>query len=257
MEFQHLLTSIEKETLTITINRPAQLNALNISTLDEIHRLLSIAQKQEHIRGIIITGSGDKAFAAGADIKEFAHYTPEQGRKMASEMQMNVFNLMQDYPKPIIAAINGYALGGGLELALAAHIRISVPQAKLGLPEVSLGLIPGYGGTQRLTQLIGRGRALELILTAQLIDAKTALEYGMLNHVVAHDQLLTMAQEILDKIYKKSRNAVELGIKAVNGVYRSDVNGFTQEIELFSSCFGTADFKEGIQAFLEKRKANF
>lgn len=257
MEFQHLITSIEQETLHIVLNRPSQLNALNIASLDELHRLLNLAISNKDVRGIIITGQGDKAFAAGADIKEFANYTPEQGHKMASEMQIKVFNLLQNYPKPIIAAINGYALGGGLELALAAHIRIGVPEAKLGLPEVSLGLIPGYGGTQRLTQLIGKGRALEMILTAKLIDANTALNFGLLNQVVPREKLLPTAQEILRRIYNQSRNAVALAIQSINGVYQHDVNGFDLEIDAFASCFGTADFQEGVNAFLEKRKANF
>lgn len=243
--------------LVITINRESKLNALNKETLNDLHFTISDALDDDKISGLILTGAGSKAFIAGADISEFASFTIEEGLNLAREGQTKVFDLIHHASKPIIAAINGFALGGGLELAMACHIRIASNNAKMGLPEVSLGLIPGYGGTQRLTQLIGRGRALEMILTGDMIDALQALNFGLINHVVAPEELLSTANSILDTISKRSPLAVSAAIKAVNASLENDKNGFEVEIAAFSNCFGTADFKEGVSAFLEKRKPKF
>lgn len=257
MTYQNVLIHDEGYARRITINREAKLNALNKATLEELHHAITDALANTATRGIILTGTGNKAFVAGADIAEFAAFDAEQGRTLAREGQTAVFDVIHHASKPVIAAINGYALGGGLELALACHIRIAVSNAKLGLPEVSLGLIPGYGGTQRLTQLVGRGRALEMILTGNMITASEALEYGMVNHVVEPQDLLANAGNILSQIANRSPNAIGAAIRAVNAGLDPSQNGFKTEIAEFSACFGTADFQEGVAAFLEKRKPNF
>src|SRR5690606_8734528 len=200
MIYQNIIVEQDITACIISINRESKLNALNIETLDELHDSILDAIKDERISGIILTGKGEKAFVAGADISEFAQFSVSQGQELAREGQNKVFNVISHSSKPIIAAINGYALGGGLELALACHLRVAADHAKMGLPEVSLGLIPGYGGTQRLTQLIGRGRALEIILTGDMIGAQKALDYGMVNYVVQSSELLEKAKEILTKI---------------------------------------------------------
>jgi len=255
MNYENITIEQELRICTISINRENKLNALNKDTLDELHDSILDAIKDESISGIILTGKGEKAFVAGADISEFAEFSVPQGQELAREGQNKVFNVISNASKPIIAAINGYALGGGLELALACHLRIAADHAKLGLPEVSLGLIPGYGGTQRLTQLVGRGRALEIILTADMIDAQKAFEYGLVNHVVPLSELLNKAKEILNKIGSRSPKAVTAAIRAVNAAYTSE--GYDIEINEFSKMFGTDEFKEGTNAFLEKRKPNF
>lgn len=257
MAYQNLVVNNQGYIRHIVINREEKLNALNKQTLAELHDAITDALAADTIRGIVLTGAGEKAFVAGADISEFANFDAAQGRALAYEGQTNVFDLIHAADKPIIAAINGYALGGGLELALACHMRVAAASAKLGLPEVSLGLIPGYGGTQRLTQLVGRGRALEMILTGDMICAHDALEYGLVNHVVEKADLLAKAEDILQRIASRSRIAVSAAIKAVNASLGPVKPGFEAEINLFGQCFGTPDFKEGVSAFLEKRKPNF
>ena len=257
MSYQHLLSEYENGITTITINRPKKLNALNRETIAELHTAFDVANTDTKTKVILVTGSGDKAFVAGADISEFAHFDVENGAKLAAEGQKKLFDFVANLSTPTIAAINGFALGGGLELAMACHFRIASIEAKMGLPEVSLGVIPGYGGTQRLPQLVGKGRAMELIMTAGMIDANQALEYGLVNHVTSAEELIPLAQKIAGKIARNSSVAIKGAIKAVNANYEDGVNGFKVEIDEFGKCFGTDDFKEGTSAFLEKRKADF
>lgn len=257
MIYQNIESQIQKGVCLITINRPKKLNALNRETIGELHHAFNEAQLNDEVKIVILTGNGDRAFVAGADIAEFAHFTPEQGESLAREGQQKLFDFVADFSKPVIAAINGYALGGGLELALAAHFRLASENVKLGLPEVSLGLIPGYGGTQRLPQIVGKGRAMEMIMTAEMIDANQALQYQLVNHVVSQEELLPYAYEIAEKIMKNSLVAISAAIKAVNANYDSSQNGYEVEIKEFGNSFGTEDFREGTTAFLKKRKANF
>ena len=242
---------------TITINRPKQLNALNSQTINELSEALKDAEKENSVKAIILTGSGEKAFVAGADIKEFASFSVEEGKKLSKEGHDKLFDLAQNLSTPIIAAINGFALGGGLELAMSAHIRVASDNAKMGLPEVSLGVIPGYGGTQRLAQLVGRGKAMEMITTAGMISADDAHNWGLVNHVTTPEGLLEQCNKIAGKIVKNSSSAISLAIIAVNANYVDGVDGFATEIQEFGNCFGTDDFKEGTTAFIERRKANF
>jgi enoyl-CoA hydratase len=209
------------------------------------------------VRVIIITGTGEKAFVAGADIAEFAHFSAEEGSKLAAQGQQLLFNFIENMKTPVIAAVNGFALGGGLELAMACHFRIASENAKMGLPETSLGVIPGYGGTQRLAQLVGKGRAMEMILTAGMIDADTAKIYGLVNHVVPHEDLFSAYMTVATRIMKNSPVAISKAIEALNANFISGINGFDVEIKNFGDCFATEDFKEGTTAFLEKRKAEF
>ena len=247
-----------KELITyITINRPSQLNALNKKTIQELNQALSDCENDSNTGVIILTGSGDKAFVAGADIKEFADFSIAEGGVLASQGQTLLFDFVENFPKPIIAAINGFALGGGLELALSTHIRVASRNAKMGLPEVSLGVIPGYGGTQRLAQLVGKGKANEMIFTASMIASEEALQNGLVNYVVDQEELLSTCEGLAKKILKNSPMAIRSAIKAVNAGYQSGVDGFKIEIEEFGKCFGTSEFKEGTTAFLQKRKANF
>lgn len=241
----------------ITINRPDKLNALNKATIQELHDELVQVEQNQEVRVVVLTGSGQKAFVAGADIAEFAHFSSNEGTLLAKKGQELLFDYIQNMKTPVIVAVNGFALGGGLELAMSAHIRIASANAKMGLPEVSLGVIPGYGGTQRLPQLIGRGKALELIMTASMITAAEAHSLGLVNHVVEQDKLMDLAMELADKICKNSAMAIGKVIQAVNANYQYDVNGFGKEIQLFGECFDTQDFKEGTTAFLEKRKPEF
>ena len=257
MNFENILTSTANGITTITINRPSKLNALNKATITELHHAFDHANKDIDTKVIIVTGSGEKAFVAGADISEFANFTVENGGKLAALGQEMLFDFVQNLQTPVIAAVNGFALGGGLELTMAAHFRIASDNAKMGLPEVSLGVIPGYGGTQRLPQLVGKGRAMEMVMTAGMIDADTALNYGLVNHVVALEELIPLAQKIAGKIMRNSSVAIGKAIQAINANYTDGVNGFEIEIKEFGACFGTADFKEGTSAFLEKRKADF
>jgi enoyl-CoA hydratase len=257
MSFQNLLIENKGRIQYIIINRESKLNALNKATLAELHTALNEAFNNTVVGGIIITGAGQKAFVAGADIAEFVGVNAAGGREIASVGQTTVFDFIENGNKPVIAAINGFALGGGLELAMACHIRIAADTAKMGLPEVTLGLMPGYGGTQRLTQLVGKGKALELIITADMITAAEAQQYGLVNYVVSQDNLLDKAEEILNKILLRAPLAVASAIKAVNAASQPGVNGFETEIGEFSKCFGTKDLQEGISAFLQKRKPDF
>ncbi len=257
MNYENILAEIEENILTITVNRPKKLNALNRDTIQELHQAFKSAKEDDEVKLIILTGSGEKAFVAGADISEFADFSPKEGKRLAAEGQEKLFNYVANFPKPVIAAINGFALGGGLELAMAAHFRVASDNAKMGLPEVSLGLIPGYGGTQRLPQLVGKGRAMEMIMTAGMIDANQALQYNLVNHVTTQEELLELAENLAGKILKNSLVAIKGAIKAVNANFEAGVNGFEREIEEFGRSFGTEDFKEGTSAFLSKRKADF
>ncbi|GAA4280109.1 enoyl-CoA hydratase/isomerase family protein [Gaetbulibacter aestuarii] len=257
MTFNNIISETENGITTITINRPKKLNALNRETINELHQAFKSANADKDTKVIIITGSGEKAFVAGADISEFADFDEAQGSQLAARGQALLFDFVQNLETPVIAAVNGFALGGGLELAMACHFRIASNNAKMGLPEVSLGVIPGYGGTQRLPQLIGKGRAMELIMTAGMIDANQALNYGLVNHVTSQEELLPFSEKIASKISRNSLVAIGQAIKAINANYEEGVNGFEVEIEAFGHCFGTDDFEEGTSAFLEKRKANF
>lgn len=257
MSYQNILTANNNGVATITINRPSKLNALNKATISELHDAFKTADLDSNIKAIIITGSGEKAFVAGADISEFADFDVENGAKLAKEGQELLFNFVENLNTPVIAAVNGFALGGGLELAMSAHFRIASTNAKMGLPEVSLGVIPGYGGTQRLPQLIGKGRAMEMVMTAGMTDANTALNYGLVNHVVEPIELLPLAEKIASKIMRNSSVAIGKAIQAINANFKDGVNGYDVEVEQFGNCFGTEDFKEGTTAFLEKRKADF
>lgn len=257
MNYENLLSQQEGQVLTITINRPKQLNALNKQTINELSKEFKRAENDSSIRVIILTGSGEKAFVAGADIKEFADFNVDQGKMLSQEGQDKLFTLIENLSTPVIAAINGFALGGGLELAMSSHIRVASDNARMGLPETSLGVIPGYGGTQRLGQLIGRGRAFEMIMTAGMIKADVALNYGLVNHVVEQSELLNKCNGIASKILNNSSMAIASAIKAINANYDSNTNGYDTEVDEFGKCFGTADFREGTTAFLEKRKANF
>ena len=255
--YTNILTSQDNGITTITINRPLKLNALNKETIQELHTAFKVADADTNTKVIIVTGSGEKAFVAGADISEFANFSVSEGAELAAKGQELLFDFVANLSTPVIAAINGFALGGGLELAMAAHFRIASNNAKMGLPEVSLGVIPGYGGTQRLPQLVGKGRAMEMIMTAGMIDANQALQYGLVNHLTAQEELISFAEKLATKIMKNSSVAIGAAIKAVNAGYEDGINGFKAEIEQFGNCFGTQDFKEGTTAFLEKRKAGF
>ncbi len=257
MTGESVLAEIKNNVLVITINRPDKLNALNKSTIEELHDALVEAENQKEIRAVIITGAGNKAFVAGADIAEFANFTIEQGKQLSSTGHFKIFNFIENYSKPVIAAVNGFALGGGLELALACHIRVASDNAKMGLPEVSLGVIPGYGGTQRLAQMVGKGKAFEMIVTADMMNAQDAYKWGLVNYVTTQEELLNKCFDITSKISSKSPTAIKTAIKVINAGYNNKLNGYEVEIEEFGKSFGTGDFKEGVVAFLDKRKANF
>jgi enoyl-CoA hydratase len=257
MNFENILVVQVDAVAVVTINRPTKLNALNKATLSELHSAFASLNADKNVRAIVLTGSGEKAFVAGADIAEFADFSVEQGRELASQGQELVFDFIEKCTTPVIAAINGFALGGGLELAMSCHFRLASDNAKMGLPEVTLGVIPGYGGTQRLPQLVGKGRAMELILTANMLSAQEALDCGLVNKVVAQSELLELAKSLAEKISKNSPVAIQHAIQAVNASFDKNQNGFATEINSFGTCFGTADFKEGTNAFLEKRKPDF
>lgn len=257
MAYENILSKSENGITYITINRPSKLNALNKATIQELHDAFENANTDKYTKVIIVTGSGEKAFVAGADISEFADFDVENGGKLAAKGQELLFDFVEHLSTPVIAAVNGFALGGGLELAMACHFRLASDNAKMGLPEVSLGVIPGYGGTQRLPQLVGKGRAMEMVMTAGMIDANTAHSYGLVNHVTTPEELMPLAEKIASKIMRNSSVAIKAAIKSVNANYTDGVNGYDVEISEFGNCFGTADFKEGTSAFLEKRKADF
>jgi enoyl-CoA hydratase len=257
MSFENIIVTAENGIGQITINRPSKLNALNRATIQELHDAFENLESNSDVRVIIITGEGEKAFVAGADISEFASFTIQEGAQLAAQGQELLFDFVENLKKPVIAAVNGFALGGGLELAMACHFRIASDNAKMGLPEVSLGVIPGYGGTQRLPQLIGKGRAMEMIMTAGMISAEEGFRTGLVNHVVPQAELIDFTRGIAAKIMRNSPFAIGTAIKCVNANFKDGVNGFETEIRNFGKCFGTEDFKEGTSAFLEKRKAEF
>ncbi len=251
-----LLTEISENILTITINRPDRLNALNMQVIDELGQCVAEASADPLIRGIIITGAGHKAFVAGADISEFAAFGSHKGEKM-SRNGHRVFNSIERCPKPVVAAINGFALGGGCELAMACHLRIASENARFGQPEINLGIIPGYGGTQRLVRYLGRTKALELLLTGEMITAQEAYSLGLVNMVVTQEELRAKCRSVLQKILEKSPLVTQKILTCVQAYYDKDADGFEVEIEQFAQCFETEDFKEGTKAFLEKRKPSF
>jgi len=257
MNFNTILVEKENGLAKVTINRPKKLNALNKETIEELSDAFEALEDDETVKVVIITGSGEKAFVAGADISEFANFSVNEGGALAQKGQEILFDLIENLSTPVIAAVNGFALGGGLELAMACHFRVASENAKMGLPEVSLGVIPGYGGTQRLPQLVGKGKAMELIMTAAMISAEEAKGCGLVNHVVAQEELLPLAEKLASKMMRNSSLAISAAIRAVNANFEDGVNGYQIEIAEFGDCFGTGDFKEGTTAFLEKRKANF
>lgn len=257
MDFENLLVQIENSCAIITINRPKKLNALNMETIEELHDAFEQLDADTFVKTIVITGSGEKAFVAGADISEFAHFSVEEGEHLARNGQEILFDFVENLETPVIAAVNGFALGGGLELAMASHFRIASDNAKMGLPEVSLGVIPGYGGTQRLAQLVGKGKAMELVMTAGMISAEDAKNAGLVNYVTTQEELLPLALKLASKIARNSSVAISAAIKAINDNFKDGVNGYETEITEFGICFGTEDFKEGTTAFLEKRRAEF
>ncbi|PWJ42136.1 enoyl-CoA hydratase/isomerase family protein [Sediminitomix flava] len=256
MEFENLLLELANNgVLTITINREDKLNALNSATMEELNSAFQRVYDEPEIKAVVITGKGQKAFVAGADIAEISELTQMNGRKFAERGQ-EIFAQIENCPKPVVAAVNGYALGGGSELAMACHIRVASENAKFGLPEVSLGLIPGYGGTQRLTQLVGKGKAFEMIMTGDIISAAEAKEFGLVNHVVPVEEVVNKSVEIIDKILSKASVAISHVIDCIN-LAASGNDGFQNEANAFGNCCGTEDFKEGTSAFLQKRKPIF
>ena len=257
MDFENIIVEKGDGLGQVTINRPKKLNALNKDTITELSLAFKLLEDDTEVKVIILTGSGEKAFVAGADIAEFANFSVDEGGNLARKGQEILFDYVENLSTPVIAAINGFALGGGLELAMACHFRVASDNAKMGLPEVSLGVIPGYGGTQRLPQLVGKGKAMELIMTAAMISADDAKNYGLVNHVTTLDELLPLAEKLAGKIMRNSSVAIASAIKAVNANFKDGVNGFDVEINQFGNCFGTEDFTEGTTAFLEKRKPNF
>lgn len=256
--YENLALDLADSILTITINREAKLNALNRATMLELKDAFQYVQDNpKDIRGVILTGSGEKAFVAGADISEFNGLSEMHARKFAEEGQ-EIFQSIEDSHTPVIAVVNGFALGGGCELAMSAHMRIAVGGAKFGQPEVNLGLIPGYGGTQRLTQLIGKGKAFEYLMSAEMLSAVDAERLGLVNYVEStKEEAMARAKEILIKIASKAPVAIGLVIDSVNAHFETGINGYQTEANAFAGCFATEDFKEGVSAFLEKRKANF
>ena len=255
--YKNLREALEDGILTVTINRPDKLNALNAITLSELKDCIENAYDESNVKGIIITGSGNKAFVAGADISEFKELSEVNGRKY-SERGQEIYSLIENCLKPVIAVVNGYALGGGCELAMACHIRIGTGNAFFGQPEVSLGILPGYGGTQRLTQIIGKGKALEMMLTGEMISAEEALSAGLVNHLVStKEEGIAKANNILHKIFKNAPLSVGMVINCVNAAFSKDEDGYQIEANSFANCCKTEDFKEGTSAFLEKRKPEF
>jgi enoyl-CoA hydratase len=251
-----ILTELISGKLVITVNRPAQMNALNKETLKALEHAILSVYASDNIRGAILTGQGFKSFIAGADINEFIGLTPEKGWDLSVNGQ-RVLKLIEDCPKPFIAAVNGFALGGGCEIAMACHLRIASENAKFGQPEVNLGIIPGYGGTQRLIQLIGKTRAMELMLTTDMISARQAETYGLVNQVTSSEELMDKAHQILDKILLRSPVAISGIINSVNAYFSEGIDGYINEAEEFKKCFTKNDFIEGVNAFIEKRKPNF
>ena len=257
MDYKNIISEHKEGICYLKINRPKQLNSLNAETIFELNKAIKIAEKEKLVRCIILTGSGEKAFVAGADIKEFTSFNKSSGEELSRKGQELLFDFLENINTPSIAAINGFALGGGLELAMACHIRIASDNAKMGLPEVSLGVIPGYGGTQRLANLVGKGKAMEMITTASMLSANEAKEWGLVNHVCAQEELISKAEKIASKIKRNSPMAIAKAIKSVNAGFITGVDGFEVEKKEFGNCFGTSEFIEGTAAFMEKRKPNF
>lgn len=255
--YQNLLAAVQDGVNIITINRPDKMNALNQTVIEELHQALQAAVAREDVFAILLTGAGPKAFVAGADISEFKDLDAGGGASMAAKGQQLVFNYIEQCPKPVVAAVNGFALGGGCELAMACHFRVAADTARFGQPEVNLGLIPGYGGTQRLTQLVGKGKAMEWMMTGAMIPAAEALQWGLVNYVTTGDALIPKCMELLQLIGSKAPLAITHIIKLTNMAASGDPGGFQQEIASFGDLFDTADKKEGVAAFLEKRKALF
>lgn len=256
MELKNILLTQMETTLVISINRPEKLNALNFETLNELKYCVKQIYDNNKVKGAIITGTGEKAFVAGADISEIAKLNEINGRK-ASENGQEIFQMIENCPKLIIAAVNGYALGGGCELAMACHMRVASTNAKFGQPEINLGILPGYGGTQRLPSLVGKGKAMELMLTGEMIDAQTAKEIGLVNYICNQDELMAKCLEIQKKIADKPAISIGLIIDCVNSAYHKDEDGYQTEANAFANCISTGDFHEGTAAFLEKRKPIF
>ena len=257
MVFENLIVSISEAVALVTINRPEKLNALNAVVISELSAAMKAMEKDNSVRVVILTGSGEKSFVAGADISELAKLSIEDAKKFSANGQSSLFNLIENMHKPVIAAINGFALGGGLELAMGCHFRLASDNAKLGLPEVSLGLIPGYGGTQRLPQLVGKGKALEMTLSAQMITAKEALDWGLVNYVTTQTELIEACKNIALKIARNSPIAISAAIASINAGFVDGSNGYETEINEFGKCFNSQDFIEGTSAFMEKRKPVF
>ncbi len=255
--YKNLIQTLEDGILTVTIDRPEKLNALNSLTLSELKSCVENLLMDDEVKGVIITGTGKRAFVAGADISEFTELNELNGRKF-SERGQEIFDLFENCPKPIIALVNGFALGGGCELAMACHIRIATENAKFSLPEVSLGILPAYGGTQRLTQIIGKGKALEMMLTAEMIGAEEALANGLVNHLApTKEEGLQKSMDILHKIFKNAPLSIGMVINCANAVFSKEEDGYQIEANSFANCCKSMDFKEGAAAFLEKRKPDF
>ncbi len=255
--YQTLLTDLQDGTLVITINRPDKMNALNKDVIEELGKAMDEVYNNAEIKSVILTGAGEKAFVAGADITEFTSLDENGGAELARRGQQGVFDKIENCPKPVIAAVNGFSLGGGCELAMSCHFRLASENAKFGQPEVNLGLIPGYGGTQRLTQLIGKGKSMELMMTGDMIGADEAKALGLVNYVLPLADLMTKAKEITQKIHTKAPIAIAKVIACINEASNGNQDGFTNEIKRFGECFATEDMREGTSAFMEKRKAIF
>lgn len=256
MSYQYLKVEQRENVQIILINRPDKMNALTRALIQEIDRAIQEVYDNKELKGAVISGVGNKAFAAGADISEFMGLTPDDARAL-SEAGHKVFNKIEQCPKPVIAAVNGFALGGGCELAIACHMRIAGETARFGQPEVNLGIVPGYGGTQRMAHLVGKGKAFELLTTADMINGQEALRLGLVNKLGHNESLVDSAIEIIQKVSTKAPLAIAGVINAINAAYQDGVNGFQIEIDEFANCASSKDFQEGASAFLEKRKANF
>lgn len=256
--FENLLYDLDTTSgiLALTLNRPSKLNALNATTIAELGQAMQQALADPQVRGVLLTGSGEKAFVAGADIAELAALDAA-GARRSSEQGQEVFAMIERSPKPVVAAVNGFALGGGCELAMACHVRVAADNARFGMPEVTLGLLPGFGGTQRLTQLVGKAKALELMLTADQVKADEAQRLGLANHVVPAAELLDFSRQLLTRMLSRAPLALGLVIECVNAVFVPAQAGYRAEAEAFGRAFATEDFKEGTRAFLEKRPAKF
>ena len=257
MLYENLLIAVDNGIALVTINREKALNALNTQTMLELQQFFEKdAYTIEGLKGIVVTGAGEKAFVAGADITEFKDLSPTEGMQFAKRGQ-DVFFLIERFPRPVVAAVNGFALGGGCELAMACHLRVAGEKARFGQPEVNLGLIPGYGGTQRLIQYIGKTKAMELLMTADVMNADDARQFGLANYVVPSGAEIEKAREIIEKIAGKAPVAISKIIESVNAYFEEGLDGFRKEVDAFGECCGTEDFREGASAFVEKRKANF